>query len=199
VAGTLYFLVQWGYIYFQVGLNRYGAIYGSFAALPLFLIWVQVSWFLLLFGAEVSYAHQTLDTHEFESAAETASPNVRRLVSLWILHLAVKQFREKRSAMTFTWLIRHSRIPVALAEPILAMLCEAGLLIEMREKRSYLPGRSIDQLRISDVTLAIESRGTPLSELPFFRAKELGSFEKALSVFQDLIEKSDENRFLAEI
>jgi len=69
----------------------------------------------------------------------------------------------------------------------------------MREKRSYLPGRSIDQLRISDVTLAIESRGTPLSELPFFRAKELGSFEKALSVFQDLIEKSDENRFLAEI
>lgn len=60
LTGCLYIGAQWVYIYFQVGAGRYGAIYGSMAALPLFLIWVQMGWFLLLFGAEVSHAHQTL-------------------------------------------------------------------------------------------------------------------------------------------
>lgn len=199
VAGTLYFIAQWGYIYFQVGVSRYGAIYGSFAALPLFLIWVQVSWFLLLFGAEVSYAHQTLDAHEFKTAAEKASPNVRLLVSLWILHLTLKRFRESGSSTSLAWLIRNCHIPIALAQPLLNSLCEANLLIEMREEKTYLPGRPVDQFRISDAIAALESKGTSLAELPFDRSKELEPFERALGVFQNLIEKSDENRLLAEM
>jgi membrane protein len=199
VAGTLYFIAQWGYIYFQIGVSRYGAIYGSFAALPLFLIWVQVSWFLLLFGAEMSYAHQTLDTHEFESTAKRASPNAQKVVSLWILHLAIKQFREKGKAITLSWLIRHCRIPDSLAKPILNRLCETGLLIEIREDKSYLPGRSIEQLRMTDALKAIDSQGLSSSELPFFRAKQLEPFEKAMGSFQALMEKADANRLLSEM
>lgn len=199
VAGTLYFIAQWGYIYFQIGVSRYGAIYGSFAALPLFLIWVQVSWFLLLFGAEMSYAHQTIDTHEFESTATRASPNAKKIVSLWILHLAIKQFREKGKAITLSWLIRHHRIPDSLAKPILNRLCEIGLLIEMREDKSYLPGRSTEQLRITDALVAIDSQGLSSSELPFFRAKELEPFEEAMGTFQVLMEKADVNRLLSEM
>jgi membrane protein len=66
LAGTIYQIVQWAYITFQVGINRYNAIYGSFAALPLFLIWLQLSWLILLYGAEVSFAHQNVATYEFE-------------------------------------------------------------------------------------------------------------------------------------
>jgi len=199
VAGTLYFIAQWGYIYFQIGVSRYGAIYGSFAALPLFLIWVQVSWFLLLFGAEMSYAHQMVDTHEFESAAKRASPNAHKVISLWILHLAIKQFREKGKAITLPWLIRYCRIPDSLALSILNRLCEARLLIEMREDKSYLPGRSTENLRIADALDAIESQGTSSSELPFFRAKQLEPFENALGSFQALVEKADANRLLSEM
>ncbi len=199
VSGTLYFIVQLGYIYFQVGVTRYGAIYGSLAALPLFLLWIQVSWFILLFGAEVSYAHQTLEKHEFENMAKQASPNVRRLVSLWILHLIMKQFHETRKAVTLAWLIRHCHIPIALAMPTLNVLREAGLLLEIREGPSYLPSRFTEQFRIADAIVAIDSQGMSAAELPFLRAKELEPFERTLGAFQDLMEKSDANRLLSDL
>jgi membrane protein len=55
VAGTIYQLLQWAYIAFQIGVSNYGAIYGSFAALPLFLVWINLSWWIVLGGAELSY------------------------------------------------------------------------------------------------------------------------------------------------
>ena len=55
VAGIIFVVVQRIYIYFQVGMAHYNAVYGSFAALPLFLVWLQLSWFIVLFGAELSY------------------------------------------------------------------------------------------------------------------------------------------------
>ena len=58
VGGVLYHLVQWAYIAFQIGASRQNAIYGSFAALPLFLAWVQTSWMIFLFGAQIAYAAQ---------------------------------------------------------------------------------------------------------------------------------------------
>lgn len=58
IAGTAFQFLEWGYIYFQVGVSKYNAIYGSFAALPLFLIWVNISWLITLIGAEIAYANQ---------------------------------------------------------------------------------------------------------------------------------------------
>ena len=54
VAGIAYQTWQWIYIHFQVGVTSYGAIYGSFAAIPLFLLWLNYSWLIILFGAELS-------------------------------------------------------------------------------------------------------------------------------------------------
>ncbi len=56
IFGTIYQLLQWVYILSQAGIARYNAIYGSFAVLPLFLFWVQISWYVFLMGAEVCYA-----------------------------------------------------------------------------------------------------------------------------------------------
>lgn len=55
LAACLFHLIQWGYVHFQIGIASYGAIYGSFAAIPLFLIWLQMSWLITLMGAELSY------------------------------------------------------------------------------------------------------------------------------------------------
>jgi membrane protein len=54
LAGSAYQFSQWVFIHFQLGVAQYGAIFGSFAAFPLFLMWLQVSWIILLFGAEVA-------------------------------------------------------------------------------------------------------------------------------------------------
>ena len=58
IAGTAYQVVQWTYFHFQIGVFFYGVIYGSFAAFPLFLIWVNFSWIILLAGAEIAYQIQ---------------------------------------------------------------------------------------------------------------------------------------------
>jgi len=194
-AGSFYVIVQWGYIYFQVGVSRYGAIYGSMAALPLFLVWIQLSWFLLLLGAEISYAHQTLEEHEFEGIAAKASYSFKRLVSLWIVHLVIHRFLKGEAPITREILVTRYQIPNALAAPILNDLSECGLLCEIQT--GYIPARPIDSLRISDVLEALETKG--MGEFPFIDSKALAPFEKALEHFRSQIEKSPENKLMSHV
>ena len=91
-AGTLYQILQWAYVNFQIGVAKYNAIYGSFAALPLFLVWLQLSWLVVHFGAEVSFAHQNVDTYEFEPDCLRISYSFKRLLSLSIAHFIIKSF-----------------------------------------------------------------------------------------------------------
>ncbi|MBI5272736.1 MAG: YihY family inner membrane protein [Chlamydiia bacterium] len=80
-GGSAYMAMQLIYIHFQTLFNGYGVVYGSFAALPLFLIWVQVSWILLLFGACISQAHQTLQRHHFAEPSMEVSSYHKRFIS----------------------------------------------------------------------------------------------------------------------
>lgn len=200
VAGTLYLVVQWGYIYFQIGVSRYGAVYGSFAALPLFLIWVQVSWFLLLFGAEVSHAHQTVDEHEFGPAVHSSSPGLRKMVMLWIMQLAIQRFKERKIPLTLGWLIGTCKIPAALAQPLIEQLVATNLLIEVKgSEKAYLPGRAYEHLRIADVLQALDEQGTSSADMPFLCAKQLAAFEQAFRVFAEIVQTSSQNYLLSEL
>ncbi len=194
-AGSLYLAVQLAYIYFQVGVSRLGAIYGSMAALPLFLIWVQVSWFLLLFGAEISHAYQTLEEHEFEGKALRISVRFKRMMSLWIVHLAVLRFLKKESPLTREILIKKYQIPIALAAPLLGELVQCGLLADVRG--GYIPSRPVDELRISDVMEALEASGA--SDFPIIESKYLAPFERALEKFRAQIESSPDNKLLKHV
>ena len=98
LAGTIYQLTQFAYIKFQVGVSGYGAIYGSFAALPLFLVWLQLSWLIVLFGAEVSFAHQNVAAYEFAADCASLSHRFKRTVALFITHHCVKAFVHAHSA-----------------------------------------------------------------------------------------------------
>ncbi len=88
-AGTTYNLAQWGYIAFQVGLARNNAIYGSFAALPLFLMWVQISWLIVLFGAELAFALQKVEMYEHNNKRWTLSQHQYKLMALNLCHRVV--------------------------------------------------------------------------------------------------------------
>jgi membrane protein len=190
IGGTIYLIVQWGYIYFQIAFNRVGAIYGSFAAFPLFLIWVQLSWFFLLFGAEISFAHQTLDQHEYEERSKRASVGYKRLLSLWILHLAIGKFMKGEPWLTRDAVMVRYQIPYALATPILDDLVASGLLVDTSQ--GLAPVKAAENLRISDALSALETRG--ISDFPFIEATELAPFERSLLAFREQIESSPENK-----
>ncbi len=175
VAGTLYQLAQWGYFNFQVGVAKYSAVYGSFAVLPLFLIWLQLTWFIVLFGCELAFAHQNVETYEFEPDCLAASPAFKRLVDLRITQLLVRNFDEGRPPATARQVSHEVGAPIRLVNESLFDLVEAGVLSETpvadEKDVGYQPARSIYALTIAQVCDALDHRGT--AEIPLLESDQL--------------------------
>ena len=201
VAGTMYQLVQWFYINFQIGISKYNAIYGSFAALPLFLVWLQLSWIIVVFGAELSFALQNVDRFELEPDARRASPGTRKVLSLLITQRVVKDFVGGRGALSLDDISAGLDIPHRLARELLGELTEAGVLNESGNQYSggleYQPARATDTLTIEAVLEALDRRGA--EGLPMGETRELGEITGTLTAFRETLEGSPANRLLRDI
>lgn len=201
IAGTIYQLVQWAYITFQIGVSNYGAIYGSLAALPLFLIWLQVSWLIVLFGAEVSFAEQNVETYEFEPDSLKVSHSFKRLLSLSITHLCVKNFNQDKKPWSVAEISYHLEIPIRLVRQILFELTDSGILSEVNindaETVAYQPAGNTEHLSIKKVIDSLDQRG--IDSIPIAETKVLSEIKKSLSGLHEAIEKSSHNVLLKDI
>ncbi|MGD8251666.1 MAG: YihY/virulence factor BrkB family protein [Desulfobacterales bacterium] len=196
IAGTGYQLAQWAYITFQLGASKYNAIYGSFAALPLFLIWLQTSWVLVLIGAEISYAVQNVDAYEFGPDSTNASPAFRKLVALRILHLVVQRFSGDATPLTAEEISGLLKLPLRLTRLVIGELLDSGVIVETtilgaRGQSTYVPGRDTDGLTVSTVIQALEDRGIP--DIPMDESTEEAVFLKVLDDLRDALERSPAN------
>ncbi len=201
IAGTIYQIFQWGYINSQIGVSKYNAIYGSFAALPLFLIWLYFSWLIVLFGAEISFAHQNVDTYEFERDCQKLSHFFKILLSLRIVHLLVKHFSHEGKLWSETQISRTLEIPILGVRQILYELVESGIISEIRTNKdgevAYQPARDTDMITIKYVIDALEQHG--IDDIPIAQSEELKRISECLKDFGDLIEKSPANMQLKDI
>jgi membrane protein len=198
VAGTLFQAVQWVYVNFQIGVTKYGAIYGSFAALPLFLIWLQISWLIVLFGAEVSFAHQNVETYEFEPDCLSASQSFKTLLSLLITQHIVKSFCAGDKPLDASLLSHELEIPVRLVRQILFELSESGVLSEVKrnddKELSYQPAIDAAQITVKFVIDRLRERGT--SDIPVVKSGVLDKLSSCLKQFGETIDKSPANVLL---
>ena len=201
VAGTIYQVVQWAYFYFQIGVVRYNAIYGSFAALPLFLIWLQISWLVVLLGAEISFAYQNVETYEFEPDSLLVSHSFKRLLSLWVAHLLVKNFCAGENPRTATQISHALEIPIRLVREILYELMESGIISETGgegvAENAYQPARCEDTLTIQYVINNLERRGS--DNIPIARSEALDKLASSLESFDTLMKMSPSNTPLKDI
>jgi len=202
MVGTVFQIVQWAYVDFQVGMARYNAIYGSFAALPLFLIWIQLSWMIVLFGAEISFAYQYVDTYDFEPDRRLISPAFKKLLSLHITHLIISTFSKGEMPLTASNISQTLEIPIRLVQQILDELVEIEVLSNTKRKDNnkevfYQPARSINLITIKSVIEAMEQKG--VNNIPIAQTAELTSLSNALKTMNDEIEKSPANRLLKDI
>lgn len=200
-AGTIYQIVQWAYIAFQIGASKFGAIYGSFAALPLFLVWLQISWLVVLLGAEISFAEQNVDTYEFEADSLKVSYSFKKLLALNIAHVCVKIFHEGGVPPTAAQLSRDLEIPIRLVHQVLFELTEAGVLSEVKMNGglevAYHPSRDIGDLTIQNVIDRLDRRG--VDEIPIAESKTLQIFKRAMAQFHDTVCASPNNELLKDI
>ena len=201
IAGTIYQIAQWAYITFQVGMARYNAIYGSFAALPLFLIWIQLSWLIVLFGAEISFAYQYVDTYDFEPDRRYISPAFKKLLSLQISRLIISTFLKADPPLSAISISKTLQIPIRLVEQILEELVEAGIVsdteVKNNKEMSYQPARDINAITINTVIEALDQKG--VNNIPVAQTAELRHLSEALKTLNEEIEKSPANRLLKDI
>lgn len=200
-AGSIYQLFQWAYIQFQIHMTKYNAIYGSFAALPLFFIWLQLSWTIVLIGAEISFAYQNVHTYEFEKDSMKVSPGFKRVLSLRVLNLIIKGFVSDRPPFTAYQISHETDLPIRLVNQILFELQSAGLISEVKKddemEPGYQPAISPEKLTIQSAINALEENGE--RTIPIKRTKELDEIEGSLHDFSLMIENSSSNRLLKEI
>jgi len=201
VAGTLYLIVQWIYIRFQIGASNAGAIYGSFAALPLFLIWLQTSWRIVLYGAELAFSHQNELTFEFEQDCLSASYNIRRLLALRITQICVARFSAGLSPLSAEEIALQLEAPVRLVRDLIFLLNEAGILTttqgETEKDRLYQPARDVGDMTIRFVIDQMERSGT--SDIPIAQTPELERLKAALAAFARTVEQLPENKLLKDL
>ncbi len=201
VAGTLYQIAQWAYITFQISAAQINAIYGSLAALPLFLIWLQISWWIVLFGAELSFASQNVDTYEFEPDSHKVSPGFRKLLTLQVVHLLINKFQNGDKPLTDSQISDKLQMPIRLVHRILSELVESGLVSEIKTKTdkefAYQPARDINQLTIQSVLQALDHQG--IEDIPVAQTEEYQALSQALQEFSQAMAESPANKLLKEI
>ncbi len=202
VAGTLYQIAQYLYIGFQVGVARYNAIYGSFAALPLFFGWIQISWVLVLFGAELSYAAQHADGYCQATDCSNIRPRDRRLFSLRIARLAACRFADGGRPLTAEQMARRLKLPIRLVQELAADLRDSGILTETRlpgdKPPAFQPAFDIRRLTVHRVLAALDAQGGTGSSLPA-GADATGPLAQALQEMDAAAAASPTNRLLIDL
>ncbi len=130
LAGTMFQLLQWGYVNFQSLLSGYGAIYGTFAALPLFMLWLELSWLIVLLGAEISFAYQNEVHYEQEAEGTTVSLKDKKILMLMVTRKIIRNFVEGRPAMNASEIAADLSIPVRLVRDVIYILLNSKIIIE---------------------------------------------------------------------
>jgi membrane protein len=200
-AGTITQIVQWIYIKFQIGAASYGAIYGSFAALPLFLAMLQMSWMIVLLGAEIAYANEHYETFGFHPDYSKMSVSSKKLLMLRIFHLLTKKFSLGEKPSSVSQIAHALEIPVRLVRQFLHELSDVGLVVEtakgIKGEVAFQPGRTIENITVKFALDEYEKYG--ITKIPDYQSDEAEKISKYLKDISETIEKSPANVRLKEI
>lgn len=163
VVGALFQLLQYLYIHYQIVLSSYNAIYGTFAALPMFMLWMNISWILILTGAQMSYANQSVDEYAFMKDSQNISRCDHDALCILLLQHIAYRFAEGMPPHTTHTLARETKLPHSMVQGLVDELVTVGLLSEGNDetgtKRHYLPRQDIHRITINKVVNYLDSNG----------------------------------------
>lgn len=202
VAGAGFVGTQWLYLYFQFGMSKYNAIYGSFAAVPLFLVWMQLSWLIVLLGAELCFAMQNVHLYEYEHEMHNLSHKRTKELSLLLLSSVVARFRRGNTPLTSEQLAQRHALPLRLTRRLLQWMVEMKLLsvvtLDDDKELAYQPGLSLEHFsndfvlsRYDSHGATIGARGALLSRIEELYAEYIAVRSEMRTMLGDLAEGAE--------
>lgn len=181
ISTVLFELLSWSYIEFQVGANRMNAIYGGFAALPLFFIWLQYSWYIVLFGAELAYANQYADSYELEEDIQNLSVRYKKVISLMIANLVAKRFYNREKTLNVMQISEQLDLPSRLTKNIVNEFLDTGIFVEVRSADGssvFQPGVTESKFTVQFIIDTLDKKG--VNNLPINDTAELIHINKLM-------------------
>ncbi len=201
VAGTAYQVVQFIYIKFQIGIAGYNAVYGGFAALPLFLVWLNTSWTIALFGAAVSRACQSVNRYDFDTGRIGPSHSMKQLLALQAAHAVIQKFEAGESPPSAEEIADRLQVPPLILDQLLGWLVESGILASCElcgsETVVYRPAKSTGSLTVSRIMHALDDCGD--DSIHYAAGPQSDELRRRLAAFRSLVERAPENTCLKDI
>lgn len=162
-TGLAYLVIQWLLIESQLIMLNYSAVYGSLAALPIFLIWVQISWVLVIYGAQLCFALQNEVQKIWQLDIDSLAPDSRNALLLRLAHACIHNFSLDQQRFTLDDLAIELQLPVCCVRQLIAKLIQANIVIEVittnSQVHSYQPAKDITLLSDSYILQAINQIG----------------------------------------
>ena len=154
-------VLQYFYIHSQMWVSGYNAIYGSFAALPLFMLWIQFTWIIILVGAELSYVIQNFNYLLFSQKGTAMSQRYRFMMCAMVLGHICKRMKDGYKPYTASDLCRLTKTHPSIIDIVLETLAEAGLIATVvtkgKEERAYLPIESVEVMTLGKLYSHLEN------------------------------------------
>ena len=164
LAGSAFQFFEYLYIGSQIWVSRYNAIYGSFAAIPMFLLWAQISWSICLYGAQLCYVAQNLRNFSFSKETEDISRRYHDFLCILIMSLICKRFQTNLPPYTAETLSDEHKIPIRLTRIILYELQDINMIFETpvndEEDMAYLPSVDINKLNVAMLLKRLDTTGS---------------------------------------
>ncbi|RJQ46930.1 MAG: YihY/virulence factor BrkB family protein [Nitrospiraceae bacterium] len=158
LGGVLWEIAGWGFASFIVTSVKYAAVYSGFAILILFMIWLYLSWFILLIGAQISFYHQYPQFLAVKKGTIFLSSRLREKIAFLVMYYVGYNFLNNRKPWTLNTLVEHLNLPVDVIHDIIILLQQNDLLLETGDDPpAYLPAHDIGKIAQKEIFDAVRT------------------------------------------
>jgi len=201
LAGLTLQIIQILYIQFQIGATKLGTLYGSFAAVPLMMIWIQMSWVVVLVGAQLSYYLQNITRYEFEFDVQTVSPKQKKRLVLLIMNTLIKDFIKGTKPRSPEEISLELSLPVRSVRDSLSSLRDATLVTEVydeaKDRYLYQPATDVNKMTLSFVMDKLDNAGS--FHKVVINNADYRKIDAALAKLEVMVSSSESNVLLRDL